>query len=1087
MTTLNFYWDLASFDPAVRKTAAFSLIKTLVDFQQEHESKLEEPNPVADTEEKLNAYCSADVSYAVRRLIRGLPSSREGARQGFSLALTELLAIVDVIATKVVLDLLFQYTERTGSMSGEEIRDMLFGRLFGLMSIVTAGMISRESTTTEDIIRMLESLKEMSTCKSYLAEVCHHVVINILPHLKDTQHETEAVTKIKELFFNGPIVNVDQLNLVIGLQHHLPKTDLSEELSNWKSQTILAPVNLPHLSNILKEIPADTQEALADWKPELHSVWDPLLSNYFNPNPPKGIATFQEFWDIAVDKNMFHQQASHGRKYWGFSLIEKAVRRLSPEEIPLIFTANFMRTFINNLSSDLRFLNKAAKHTAQVIQEVAEKNKQVGFSLITQLLGNNGHQNFDRITHTRTVESLLTTLDAEGIKSYIEYLAKTFVTVGATEEKAVQTTREWALNQMTLLITNPKIPKEEEWVSELVNFIMTYCFFDVKKTDKSSSVSSGLHRPSPALSEATVKFCREKFQLILASLSKLPPLEKVNSASIKTRKLNGFTNNGELWAFTVYKNYTSLTSNKKLTSLLKLSAKTQASVKDAMKLITEIKSKLTAMDKNETYDSLEHGFEILLLNVILHILINEEEGISILNELTDCYDKTFRSKKPSQKKKPVQTEEQPDPINVIVDILVSFLTNESPVLKNLAEQVFEIFSHKLTKESIEMLLNIVANTDDKKNDEELFGSDEEEEEEVEENGSDDSSSSEEEGEEEESDVEMDEELHLKVQEMMKAQGINSTEDSDEELVDDDAMAAFDEKLAEVFKQKKILKDEKNNMQTNVVHFKNNVMGLIIIYARKNPTNPLVLSLIVPLLKVIRSTPSKSSTNQFVEKVIAFLRNRLAKSSEYPKVHDDYVFDIMKTVHDYATHSTSSELSDMYLQLSLYLRKCILGGSDFELNNDTPKETIDNVNKLMKIYAESVKVFMTKRSTSFPSSIIQQMVQRYPLSSWPLLDTLVVYLDRSACVNVFRLSMACTWTCAIIQRSVGQKHQAYTQKFKDILPTLSQSIQSTLDISTKNAKLSLDSKSKKNYMRFVSVIIKIHKKIESDSTVVSIIY
>lgn len=68
-------------------------------------------------------------------------------------------------------------------MSGDETRDMLFGRLFGLMSVVAAGMISRSSTSTDDIIRIVESLHEMATCKSYLAEVCHHVVINLVPHV----------------------------------------------------------------------------------------------------------------------------------------------------------------------------------------------------------------------------------------------------------------------------------------------------------------------------------------------------------------------------------------------------------------------------------------------------------------------------------------------------------------------------------------------------------------------------------------------------------------------------------------------------------------------------------------------------------------------------------------------------------------------------------------------------------------------------------------------------------------------------------------------------------------------------------------
>lgn len=79
---------------------------------------------------------------------------------------------------------------------------------------------------------------------------------------------------------------------------------MSAQLANWKNPVILHPDNLKHLANILKEIPADTQEALADWKPQLHSVWDPLLAVYFQDAQPKGIASFQEFWTVAVDSKV---------------------------------------------------------------------------------------------------------------------------------------------------------------------------------------------------------------------------------------------------------------------------------------------------------------------------------------------------------------------------------------------------------------------------------------------------------------------------------------------------------------------------------------------------------------------------------------------------------------------------------------------------------------------------------------------------------------------------------------------------------------------------------------------------------------
>jgi DNA polymerase phi len=615
-------------------------------------------------------------------------------------------------------------------------------------------------------------------------------------------------------------------------------------------------------------------------------------------------------------------------------------------------------------------------------------------------------------------------MDTEGIKSYLEYLAQTFVSTTTDDEKASETSREWALQQMTLLVTNTKIPKEEEWVTQLVQFLLIHSFFDVKSADKGKSYLTGLHKPTPAISEATHKTCQDRFQAVLVALSKLPPLKQ--QQGLKTRKLNGITNDGELWAYKVFEIYQTLSENKKLVSHIAHAAKTVKAAEKAVKFVDELRAKIAKLDKNEIHDSVERGFEILFLNIILHTLINEAEGVSVLAELTDCYEKTFAApvapkkttKKSTKKAAAVaeeEEEEQVDPIDVIVDILVSFLTNESPVLKNLAEQVFEIFSHKLTKQSLEMLLNILASGEDKQ-DGELFGDDEEdsEDDDVEMIDMDDV-----EVESEDDEEEVDEELRQKIEEAMKSQGINAVDDASDEELDDNAMEAFDEKLAEVFKQKKILKDEKTTMQQNVVHFKNNVMGLIVIYARKNPTNPLVLTLIVPLLNIIRATPSKSVTNQFVEKVIAFLKNRLSKSTEYPKEQADFVFDILQAVHDFAKSSTSKELSEMCNQLSLCLRKCILGGADFEITKETPAKTKKAAEKFLAVFADSTKLYLTKKSTPFHPSIIQQMLQRYPMSSWDLLNTLVTYMNRAECANIYRLSMACKWSSVLIQRTVGK--------------------------------------------------------------------
>lgn len=68
------------------------------------------------------------------------------------------------------------------------------------------------------------------------------------------------------------------------------------------------------------------------------------------------------------------------------------------------------------------------------MQTVVESNPTIGFTLVSQLLGKHGNTQFDKITHTKTVESILTSLDAIGVRNYITYLRSVVLTMDADEE-----------------------------------------------------------------------------------------------------------------------------------------------------------------------------------------------------------------------------------------------------------------------------------------------------------------------------------------------------------------------------------------------------------------------------------------------------------------------------------------------------------------------------------------------------------------------------------------------------------------------------------------------------------------------------
>lgn len=107
-TTLPLFWNLSSAKKKERLDASVKLITVLETLQASHvpvpvtKGSSEEEDEDADEEdeedeeeknpedEALNLLNAADVSYSVRRLIRGLASPRESSRLGFSVALTEV-------------------------------------------------------------------------------------------------------------------------------------------------------------------------------------------------------------------------------------------------------------------------------------------------------------------------------------------------------------------------------------------------------------------------------------------------------------------------------------------------------------------------------------------------------------------------------------------------------------------------------------------------------------------------------------------------------------------------------------------------------------------------------------------------------------------------------------------------------------------------------------------------------------------------------------------------------------------------------------------------------------------------------------
>ena len=70
---------------------------------------------------------------------------------------------------------------------------------------------------------------------------------------------------------------------------------------------------------------------------------------------------------IPIPESLFSSTSSPERKYWGFQVFTKALPRVNADDMPMLFTKNFMRSWINHLSNSDRYLHKAARQVVSVL------------------------------------------------------------------------------------------------------------------------------------------------------------------------------------------------------------------------------------------------------------------------------------------------------------------------------------------------------------------------------------------------------------------------------------------------------------------------------------------------------------------------------------------------------------------------------------------------------------------------------------------------------------------------------------------------------------------------------------------------
>ncbi|KAJ2743680.1 DNA-directed DNA polymerase [Coemansia sp. BCRC 34301] len=874
-TTLDFYWDLASLDEGKRLDAATGLISALCKFQSERPPASEQ----AQTEEDLDRICASDVSYAVKRLVKGLASPRDGARQGYSIALSELLSRINCISVKVVLDLLWKYTMATKSMKGQEQRDMRFGRIFGLMALLQSGIVSRAGTTTSvEIRKIVVELAAIGAKKSYLREIAYVTLASMVPMLSGFAGRDELITMFVAVALDkGSIETPDELYLAMQLRRQYPDYDWHSAFPQWQGKHMFAEKNVGKLVGILCETSEENTALFSSWHPQLHIVWDEVFALYYDKARAAEVVEgrvmeFETLWETVVERGLFAAGASQFRRYWGFLLVERLLPFLNESTVPAMMSPNIVRALSDNISQGQKSaLAKVSMRAAERLVEICENNSKVGLAVLTHLLNQKstipaagGKQ-----TSLRTLMAtrIVAKLDGEAIVGYVTYLQEIFqqphrahgrdgvadpVAAINVSDKSVERQRAWAIDQMVRVARFDQVSVSEDVARSVVAFVVAQASIQAPEDHKSVV---------PPLSVTTRDYCAAAVVGMAGDVSR---------------------GQGEAWATQAVAAALDGAAKRRVVVVLAGFSESKAVLSDALRTLRMLEAQAKAWAGSPNAARARALAQLVgYVAVLAGFSGNAQsrtEYADAVPELAECCDKMVAqldAPPATLRKRTTRSlaSDEPRPVEVLTDVLVGFLTKDSHALRKLCEHVFAPFADLATPAALDAIIGVLQAKEGVAGEEGGgietqmdVDDDEEEEEEVEEV--------------EDEDGEVDEELRRKIQEALGSSAQDAVmaddDEEEEEVFDDEQMTVFDDKLAEIFAQKKQQKTAERDLRISFVNFKLRVLDLADVFWSRVPESPLVLRLLRALIDLERATRRDARSKPIHDRAMALLTTRRSK-------------------------------------------------------------------------------------------------------------------------------------------------------------------------------------------------------------------
>ena len=858
---LKFFWKLADTNKAVRLEAVTGLVEHI----KLSQSAFVAPSEIAQTKNEkilslydsgaLSTKCCPDLTYTVKRLIKGLASTRDSSRLGFMLALLAVYhSFLEFLDAEIILNWTMKLTSPEalgGSVKRREERLLYVARIFALGALFRSKLGSSLSIASKQ--SAIDSLVSVGKKKSFLRESSLEVIVCAVDCAESKELSAYTLKKLasssalmtETLTF--AILATTRFGLAIIKSEEKDFPVVLSEFSDFSN--LLSCANEEPLMNVLKETPC--------FEDRLHSIWGLILESI----DKEGCLTSEDFVKNVIE-SMFLNSTGLVKRWTGLNLLKKVIEINKAGSIGFIFTPVVLRMIkgalgaLNAKSSVMAGKEVAAFNSAVIelfrglviraTESQDQASSEIAMDLILHLskipAGASGKKLLEEIAGDQTVVSkLYSRLSTPNVIVLINNIVKEISVDFNTQEQSLATFQA-PFDKLVGLVMNDNLIKLEsssEWISHLVSVIAKFCV------------------ESSQMKEELREIVKGRFYALLNELTDSKRFSGVNWIERTAKMFHDAATGAKSALFSV-----------------KIDEPTSDAL-DNLKTIEKLlkKHKIEPERFNQAIVSLQNYLTILLF-------LDPIESIPVCAELAECLDAHFS--KSSKKSKNQSSLEAVMP--VLVDILMTFLAKSSQLTRKMCDDIFRTVVQFLSVESLSVLFQILKTTDSEKDD--VF-------EEVDDSISDDA--------EEDSEEDVEEIGDDTVSAIDNAMKSSNAAGSDSELsdVDDDQMMAFDEKLVEIFREKRKAlsgssssKARAQETKRSMIQFKFKVLELVNL-AFKSGDLPVSVRIgcINGLLEVISAnlslngSTSNAEQKQFFTKLESFFAEAFGRPARNPSQAD----------------------------------------------------------------------------------------------------------------------------------------------------------------------------------------------------------